>query len=155
MLTTAHIGRYHFSPGTSTSTSPSASNGGPVQRRHSDSEPATSHEAGATPRMRPPARTCVSKQGSDGGRRLKLSGLAVDCRAAPGCWTRILRARGMTVITLITGARHVLDTVVRCLRTLGGAYDVLFARQPHHNRQEATVLLRGHLADNASEHRLR
>jgi 23S rRNA (cytidine2498-2'-O)-methyltransferase len=141
---------------------------------------------------------------------LRLSGLAVDYGAAPGGWTRILRARGMAVIavdpgdlhplvatdpgvthlrttagtflrtnrrrldlvvndmrmdpalscrlmvrtssalrpgghaliTLKTGSRRVLDTVDRCLRMLDEAYDVLFARQLHHNRQEVTVLLR-------------
>ena len=57
--------------------------------------------------------------------------------------SRVLRPGGHAVITLKTGGgRRVLDTVDRCVQVLGGAYDVLFARQLHHNRQEVTVLLR-------------
>jgi 23S rRNA (cytidine2498-2'-O)-methyltransferase len=53
-----------------------------------------------------------------------------------------LRPGGHAVITLKTGGRRTLDTTDRCLRILSDGYDVLFARQLHHNRHEVTVLLR-------------
>ena len=53
----------------------------------------------------------------------------------------MLKPGGHAVITLKTGARQPLHTIDHCLRTLRGAYNVLLARQLHHNRHEVTVLL--------------
>jgi 23S rRNA (cytidine2498-2'-O)-methyltransferase len=81
--------------------------------------------------------------------RARLDLVVDDMRMDPALSSRLvaqtaplLRPGGHALITLKTGARRVLDTVDRCLRTLGDAYDIVFARQLHHNRRELTVLLR-------------
>jgi 23S rRNA (cytidine2498-2'-O)-methyltransferase len=51
--------------------------------------------------------------------------------------------RGATaVVTLKVGLHRVLATVDRCLDLLAEKYEVVAARQLHHNRKEITVLLR-------------
>jgi len=51
--------------------------------------------------------------------------------------------RGATaVVTLKVGLHRVLDTIDRCLDVLAEKYEVVAARQLHHNRKEITVLLR-------------
>ena len=53
-----------------------------------------------------------------------------------------LNARSLAVITLKTGAHRPLETVRRCLKVLSAKYEVLHARQLHHNRREVTVVAR-------------
>ncbi|MGY0237019.1 SAM-dependent methyltransferase [Longispora urticae] len=55
---------------------------------------------------------------------------------------RHLRPGGLAIITLKTGTRRVLDTIDNCLRLLGREYELLHARQLHHNRHEVTVVVR-------------
>lgn len=49
---------------------------------------------------------------------------------------------GLGVVTLKTGTRRVLETVRECLTSLSRSYDVVHARQLHHNRHEVTVVVR-------------
>jgi 23S rRNA (cytidine2498-2'-O)-methyltransferase len=53
-----------------------------------------------------------------------------------------LRHGGLAVVTLKTGSRRPVETVRRCLSLLRTAYDVVYARQLHHNRREVTVVVR-------------
>jgi 23S rRNA (cytidine2498-2'-O)-methyltransferase len=53
-----------------------------------------------------------------------------------------LAPHGVGVLTLKTGSHRVLDTVDRSLHVLRSVYDLVGARQLHHNRQEVTVALR-------------
>jgi 23S rRNA (cytidine2498-2'-O)-methyltransferase len=53
-----------------------------------------------------------------------------------------LRPGATAVVTLKVGSSGVLSTVDRCLDTLGGRYEIVTARQLHHNRKEITALLR-------------
>lgn len=48
----------------------------------------------------------------------------------------------LAIVTLKTGGNRPVETVSRCLTLLGKAYEVEFARQLHHNRQEVTVVVR-------------
>jgi 23S rRNA (cytidine2498-2'-O)-methyltransferase len=52
---------------------------------------------------------------------------------------------GLGVVTLKTGTRRVLETVHECLDMLSGAYEIVHARQLHHNRHEVTVVVRPRL----------
>jgi 23S rRNA (cytidine2498-2'-O)-methyltransferase len=52
-----------------------------------------------------------------------------------------LRRGATAVITLKLGTTRALDTVSACLRLLRRRYDVVFGRQLHHNRHEATIVL--------------
>jgi 23S rRNA (cytidine2498-2'-O)-methyltransferase len=61
----------------------------------------------------------------------------VMCDVAP-----LLRPGALSVVTLKINNRDGLDTVRRCLRLLDTEYDVIFARQLYHNRDEVTVLSR-------------
>jgi 23S rRNA (cytidine2498-2'-O)-methyltransferase len=49
---------------------------------------------------------------------------------------------GLGVVTLKTGTRRVLETVDECFDMLSAAYDIVHARQLHHNRHEVTVVVR-------------
>ncbi|MGI5128927.1 SAM-dependent methyltransferase [Pseudonocardia sp. CA-107938] len=53
-----------------------------------------------------------------------------------------LRPGALAVMTLKTGTHRPLETLQRCRQRLGARYDVVFARQLHHNRHELTVVLR-------------
>lgn len=53
-----------------------------------------------------------------------------------------LRPGAFAIVTLKTGTQRPVETVRRCLRLLGRAYEVAHARQLHHNRQEVTVVAR-------------
>lgn len=52
-----------------------------------------------------------------------------------------LRPGGLAVMTLKTGTHRPLETLQRCRQRLAPGYDVVFARQLHHNRHELTVVL--------------
>ncbi|MEU8225484.1 SAM-dependent methyltransferase [Kribbella sp. NPDC048915] len=51
-----------------------------------------------------------------------------------------LRRGGLAIVTLKGGGRNPLDGARRGLQVLGERYDVLHARQLHHNRNEITVI---------------
>lgn len=53
-----------------------------------------------------------------------------------------LRAGALAVLTLKIGSRNPVDEVRSCLDLLEQRYEVIFARQLHHNRQEVTVVAR-------------
>jgi 23S rRNA (cytidine2498-2'-O)-methyltransferase len=53
-----------------------------------------------------------------------------------------LNPGGLGVVTLKTGSRHVLETVRACLTLLSGTFEIVHARQLHHNRHEVTVVVR-------------
>ncbi|MFF1821280.1 SAM-dependent methyltransferase [Kribbella sp. NPDC058245] len=53
-----------------------------------------------------------------------------------------LKAGGLAVVTLKGGGKNPLDGARRGLDVLGAEYDVLHARQLHHNRNEITVVAR-------------
>lgn len=53
---------------------------------------------------------------------------------------RLLRPGALAIVTLKTGGKRQAETVTRCLTLLGEQYEVVHARQLHHNRQEVTVL---------------
>jgi len=53
-----------------------------------------------------------------------------------------LNPGGLGVVTLKTGSRHVLETVRSCLQMLAGTFEIVHARQLHHNRHEVTVVVR-------------
>ncbi len=53
-----------------------------------------------------------------------------------------LRPGALAVMTLKTGPNRPLETLQRCRQHLSARYDVVFARQLHHNRHELTVVLR-------------
>jgi 23S rRNA (cytidine2498-2'-O)-methyltransferase len=53
-----------------------------------------------------------------------------------------LRLGAYAIMTLKVGGHGVLAAVDRCLALLSKEYDVIAARQLHHNRKEITVLLR-------------
>ena len=53
-----------------------------------------------------------------------------------------LRRGAPAGMTLKTGTRRPLQTLQRCREKLAAAYEVVFARQLHHNRHELTVVLR-------------
>jgi 23S rRNA (cytidine2498-2'-O)-methyltransferase len=55
---------------------------------------------------------------------------------------RRMRRGGLAIVTLKTGTRGAVETVDRCRATLDRAFDLLFARQLHHNRHELTVVAR-------------
>ncbi|WP_205325960.1 SAM-dependent methyltransferase [Glycomyces sp. YM15] len=55
---------------------------------------------------------------------------------------RLLKPFGVAVTTLKTGAHHVLEQIDESFAILGAAYDIEFARQLRHNRNELTVVLR-------------
>ncbi|MDA1387488.1 MULTISPECIES: SAM-dependent methyltransferase [Glycomyces] len=55
---------------------------------------------------------------------------------------RLLKPFGVAVTTLKTGNHHVLEQVDESFAILGAAYDIEFARQLRHNRNELTVVLR-------------
>jgi 23S rRNA (cytidine2498-2'-O)-methyltransferase len=55
---------------------------------------------------------------------------------------RHLWPAGWAVVTLKTGTNRILDTVHRCLSVLAATYQIIGARQLHHNRHEVTVVLR-------------
>jgi 23S rRNA (cytidine2498-2'-O)-methyltransferase len=54
---------------------------------------------------------------------------------------RHLKRGATAVVTLKVGLSRVLATVDRCLELLAGEFEVVAARQLHHNRKEVTVLL--------------
>ena len=51
-----------------------------------------------------------------------------------------LRPGALAILTLKTGTYRPVETVHRCLTLLGRSYQVVHARQLHHNRQEVTVV---------------
>ena len=51
-----------------------------------------------------------------------------------------LKPRGMIIQTLKISESHALDMVRQSLRALRGRYEIDFARQLHHNRNEVTVV---------------
>jgi 23S rRNA (cytidine2498-2'-O)-methyltransferase len=53
---------------------------------------------------------------------------------------RHLRPGGLAIVTLKLGGQHPVKTVRQCLEVIASAYDLVFARQLHHNRQEVTVV---------------
>lgn len=53
-----------------------------------------------------------------------------------------LRPGALAVVTLKTGTQRAVETVRRSLGQLDPAYEVLHARQLHHNRHEVSVVLR-------------
>ncbi|MEV3937416.1 SAM-dependent methyltransferase [Glycomyces sp. NPDC049804] len=55
---------------------------------------------------------------------------------------RLLKPFGVAVTTLKTGTHHVLEQVDEAFAILGAEYDIEFARQLRHNRNELTVVLR-------------
>ncbi|GAA2125238.1 SAM-dependent methyltransferase [Glycomyces algeriensis] len=55
---------------------------------------------------------------------------------------RLLNPYGAAVTTLKTGSHHVLEQIDESFAILGAAYDIEFARQLRHNRNELTVVLR-------------
>jgi 23S rRNA (cytidine2498-2'-O)-methyltransferase len=55
---------------------------------------------------------------------------------------RRLAPDGLAIMTLKIAPRDALRTVRDTLRVLDRAYEVVFARQLHHNRNEVTVVLR-------------
>jgi 23S rRNA (cytidine2498-2'-O)-methyltransferase len=55
---------------------------------------------------------------------------------------RLLKPFGVAVTTLKTGSHNVLEQIDESFAILGGAYDIEFARQLRHNRNELTVVLR-------------
>jgi 23S rRNA (cytidine2498-2'-O)-methyltransferase len=50
-----------------------------------------------------------------------------------------LKPGALAIVTLKVGTRRPVDDVRRCLGLLGRRYEVVFARQLQHNRQEVTV----------------
>jgi len=52
-----------------------------------------------------------------------------------------LRPGGCGIVTLKISPHHALEAVDESLRLLGRAYDILFARQLFHNRNEVTVVV--------------
>ncbi|HEY3512971.1 MULTISPECIES: SAM-dependent methyltransferase [Kribbella] len=55
-----------------------------------------------------------------------------------------LRRDGLAIVTLKGGGKNPLDGARRGIQVLGERYDVLHARQLHHNRNEITVVARKH-----------
>lgn len=55
---------------------------------------------------------------------------------------RLLEPFGIAITTLKTGSHHVLEQIDESFAILGEAYDIEFARQLRHNRNELTVVLR-------------
>jgi len=53
-----------------------------------------------------------------------------------------VRTGGLAIVTLKIGTQRPVETVRRCLAMLGQAYEVVYARQLHHNRHEVTVVAR-------------
>ena len=53
-----------------------------------------------------------------------------------------LRRGALAVVTLKGGGRNPLDAARRGMDVLSKEYDVLHARQLHHNRREITVVAR-------------
>ena len=53
-----------------------------------------------------------------------------------------LRRGGLAVVTLKGGGKNPLDGARRGMDVLRQGYDVLHARQLHHNRNEITVIAR-------------
>ncbi|MDN5858401.1 MAG: cell division protein FtsJ [Pseudonocardia sp.] len=53
-----------------------------------------------------------------------------------------LRPDALAVMTLKTGTRRPLETLGRCRERLAQGYEMVFARQLHHNRHELTTVLR-------------
>jgi 23S rRNA (cytidine2498-2'-O)-methyltransferase len=53
-----------------------------------------------------------------------------------------LRPGALAIVTLKLGTRRPVESVHRCLELLGRAYEVVHARQLHHNRHEVTVVAR-------------
>jgi 23S rRNA (cytidine2498-2'-O)-methyltransferase len=54
----------------------------------------------------------------------------------------LLKPFGLAITTLKTGSHHVLEQIDESFATLGAEYDIEFARQLRHNRNEVTVVLR-------------
>ncbi|MFG3338653.1 SAM-dependent methyltransferase [Glycomyces sp. NPDC048151] len=55
---------------------------------------------------------------------------------------RLLKSFGVAVTTLKTGSHRVLEQIDEAFAILGAEYDIEFARQLRHNRNEITVVLR-------------
>lgn len=51
-----------------------------------------------------------------------------------------LRPGALAVVTLKIGSHRPVETVRRCIALLGQAYELVYARQLHHNRQEVTIV---------------
>ena len=53
-----------------------------------------------------------------------------------------LRRGAFAIVTLKTGTHQAVDTLQRCLALLRRSYEIVSARQLHHNRHEVTVVAR-------------
>jgi 23S rRNA (cytidine2498-2'-O)-methyltransferase len=74
---------------------------------------------------------------------------ANDMKMDPVMSTRVmltaaahLRHGALAIVTLKTGTHRPVETVRRCLTLLGRSYQLVYARQLHHNRNEVTVVCR-------------
>jgi 23S rRNA (cytidine2498-2'-O)-methyltransferase len=93
------------------------------------------------------ARTTAGEFFRSGGTRFDLA--VNDMRMDPELSCRVmldaarqLRRGALAIVTLKVGTRRPAETARRCLRLLGGAYEIEHARQLHHNRHEVTVVAR-------------